>query len=94
MVRQAHSLTTDLSTPNRAIYWIDLALTATAAVLRQWPATSFGVATCLLLLAAVWPQWSPPTGKAQAGAPVVTLYSANLHYRNRDLPRIAASIAW
>jgi endonuclease/exonuclease/phosphatase (EEP) superfamily protein YafD len=70
-----------------------LALTATAAVLRQWPVTAFGGLACLLLLAAGWPQWSPPTGKAQAGAPVVTLYSANLHYRNRDLPRIAASIA-
>lgn len=31
MVRQAHGLTTDLSTPNRAIYWVDLVLTATAA---------------------------------------------------------------
>lgn len=31
LVRQAHSLTADLTTPNRAIYWIDLALTASVA---------------------------------------------------------------
>jgi fatty acid desaturase len=31
LVRQAHSLTADLTTPDRAIYWLDLVLTATAA---------------------------------------------------------------
>jgi fatty acid desaturase len=31
LVRQAHGLTADLTTPNRAIYWLDLILTATAA---------------------------------------------------------------
>ncbi|HWW24342.1 MAG TPA: fatty acid desaturase [Caulobacter sp.] len=31
LVRQAHGLTADLTTPNRGVYWLDLLLTATAA---------------------------------------------------------------
>ncbi len=31
LVRQAHALTADLTTPNRAFYWLDLILTATLA---------------------------------------------------------------
>ena len=41
LTRQAHGLTTDLSTPNRAIYWIDLTLTATAA----WGALALAATT-------------------------------------------------
>lgn len=57
--------------------------------------TAFAAAlvVALILLAAVWPQWAPDRGKAQAGAPVITLYSANLYYENRDLAAIRASIA-
>ncbi|QTC89996.1 endonuclease/exonuclease/phosphatase family protein [Brevundimonas goettingensis] len=45
-----------------------------------------------ILAAALWPQAMPDAGKARPGAPVVTLYSANLHYRNTDTGRIRASI--
>ena len=49
LVRQAHSLTADLTTPDRAIYWLDLVLTAAAA----WgglalAATTHGLATGLV----------------------------------------------
>ncbi len=40
LVRQAHKLTADLATPNRAIYWIDLILTATATWGGLWIAAT------------------------------------------------------
>jgi endonuclease/exonuclease/phosphatase (EEP) superfamily protein YafD len=68
-------------------------LTLIALGLRLWPAVVFGVATGLILLLAGWPQWFPAKGQAQAGAPVVTLYSANLLVRNTDAEAVRASIA-
>ena len=47
----------------------------------------------LLLLIAIWPQWSPSRGRAEPGAPMVTLYSANLWARNEDAEAIKGSIA-
>jgi endonuclease/exonuclease/phosphatase (EEP) superfamily protein YafD len=70
-----------------------LVLTALAAVFRLWPAVGAGGATALILLIAGWPQWLPPLGTPRAGAPVVTLYSANLLVRNRNGPAVKASIA-
>lgn len=57
---------------------------------RLW-ATAAG-AVLALLLAAVWPQWFPVAGTAEAGAPPVRLYSANLWARNTDVDAITASI--
>jgi endonuclease/exonuclease/phosphatase (EEP) superfamily protein YafD len=70
-----------------------LVLTLIAAALRLWPAAAFGVATCLVLLLAGWPQWFPAKGQPKAGAPIVTLYSANLLVRNTDTEAVRASIA-
>lgn len=70
-----------------------LLITLLAAALRLWPAAAFGVLTCLILLLAGWPQWFPPMGQARPGAPVVTLYSANLLVRNTDTEAVRASIA-
>lgn len=68
-------------------------LTVIAGVLRLWPAAAGGVVTCLILLIAGWPQWLPASGTPKAGAPVVTLYSANLMVWNRDTEAARASIA-
>ena len=56
--------------------------------------TAFGLAVVVVLALgiAVWPQWGADRGKLQAGAPVLTLYSANLYYLNADTARIRASI--
>ena len=40
LVRQAHKLTADLTTPNRAVYWLDLLLTATATWGGLWLAAT------------------------------------------------------
>jgi fatty acid desaturase len=49
LVRQAHGLTADLTTPKRAIYWLDLMLTATAAwVGLAVAATTHGLAVGLI----------------------------------------------
>ncbi len=42
LVRQAHGLTADLTAPDRRIYWLDLALTATAAWGGLWIAATAG----------------------------------------------------
>lgn len=85
--------------------WIDIlaqftapALMATALLAagflilrrRRWAAAAGAVLA--LLLAAVWPQWLPAKGKAEAGAPSVRLYSANLWARNTDVDAIIASV--
>jgi endonuclease/exonuclease/phosphatase (EEP) superfamily protein YafD len=50
------------------------------------------VATAALLIA-VFPQWIPAGPRAETGAPVLRLYSANLYYLNDDVAAIRASIA-
>lgn len=75
------------------------ALVATAAVaillalarLKTAFVTSLPVIVALMV--AVWPQWGADRGRALSGAPVLTLYSANLFFENSDLPAIRASIA-
>ena len=50
------------------------------------------VVVVLTLLAAVWPQWGADRGTPQAGGPILTLYSANLLYKNNDVAAVRASI--
>lgn len=57
---------------------------------RRWAAAAGAVLA--LLLTAVWPQWFPVRGTAEAGAPPVRLYSANLWARNTAVDAITASI--
>ena len=57
---------------------------------RRWAAAA--AAVVILLLAVVWPQWFPPVGRAEPGAPVIRLYSANLFYLNNDAAAIRRSI--
>lgn len=86
--------------------WVDILaqftapmLTATAvftlltAVLRLRAATLQGGVVCAVLLVAVWPQWAPPMGRAEPGAPTIRMYSANLYYLNNDVAAIRRSIA-
>ncbi len=69
-----------------------------ALALRLWPVVATSAAVLALTLVAGWPQWAP-TGMVpariapQTGAPVVTLYFANLYMGNEDIPAIARSIA-
>jgi endonuclease/exonuclease/phosphatase (EEP) superfamily protein YafD len=56
----------------------------------RWSAASLGVSA--LLLVGVWPQWAPSSGAPKLGAPVIRLYSANLFYKNADVPAIRTSI--
>ena len=66
---------------------------AAAAVLRSRVAIGLALVVCGLALAAGWPQWAPPRGAAEEGAPGFTLYSANLQVLNDDVDAIAASVA-
>lgn len=85
--------------------WLDILAQFTAPTLLATAAfavvlglfrlkTSFisALIVVLMLLLAVWPQWGADRGKARAGAPVVTLYSANLFFENNDVAAIRASI--
>lgn len=73
-----------------------VATTAFAVLLglfRLKTACGAALVVVLALAIAVWPQWGADRGKAQAGAPILTLYSANLYFRNDDVTAIRASIA-
>ena len=86
--------------------WVDILAQFTAPVLiaaliaalacvllRLWPGAVAGALACLVLAVAVWPQWTPPRGRPQAGAPVVRVYSANVWALNTDVQAMARSIA-
>ena len=60
--------------------------------LRLRVALGGAMATILILLIAGWPQWFPRTGEARAGAPVVSLYSANVWVENQDVAAVARSV--
>ncbi|WP_269514327.1 endonuclease/exonuclease/phosphatase family protein [Brevundimonas subvibrioides] len=60
--------------------------------LRLRVALGGAIATVLILLVAGWPQWFPPIGEARAGAPVVSLYSANVWVENQDVAAVARSV--
>jgi endonuclease/exonuclease/phosphatase (EEP) superfamily protein YafD len=62
------------------------------ALIRWWRWAAAAGAVLALLLAVVWPQWFPPRGRAEPGAPVIRLYSANLYYLNNDASAIRRSI--
>lgn len=59
---------------------------------RQRAAAGVAALSAVLLLIAVWPQWRPPVGQPLPGAPVVSVYSANLWAWNEDVETIRASI--
>lgn len=67
-------------------------LTLGLALLRQWRWVAAGAVVAALLFVAAWPQWFPPVGRPQPGAPVLRLYSANLYYLNNDVALIRRSI--
>lgn len=75
------------------LFWATLICTFIAAIVRMKITARTGVLASVLMLAAVWPQWFPPTGKAQQNTPVITVYSANLWARNTDVEAMKASIA-
>lgn len=64
----------------------------TLLLLRLRVAFVGALAVTLVLVIALWPQSMADRGKARAGAPVVTLYSANIHYLNNDAAKIRSSI--
>ena len=68
-------------------------LTVLVTLTRLKAAALHGAAACVALVIAVAPQWLPDGPGAQAGAPVVRLYSANLYYRNDQVAMIRRSIA-
>lgn len=62
-------------------------------VLRLWPAAAIGGLAALILLLAAWPQWTPPMGRPEPGAPTVRAYSANVWALNTDVEAMRRSIA-
>lgn len=66
--------------------------TAVLAAARLKATAAMGLTACAALLAAVLPQWSPGGPRAEAGSPVVRLYSANVFYLNDDVAAIRRSI--
>jgi endonuclease/exonuclease/phosphatase (EEP) superfamily protein YafD len=85
--------------------WIDIlaqftapAVVATALlasgfmILRRGRWAAAAGAVLALVVRAVWPQWCPVRGTAEAGASPVRLYSANLWARNTDVDAITASV--
>ena len=67
-------------------------LTLGLALTRFRIAALHGLVASAALLMAVVPQWFPAGPGAEAGAPIVRLYSANLYYLNDDVGAIRASI--
>jgi endonuclease/exonuclease/phosphatase (EEP) superfamily protein YafD len=68
-------------------------LTLGLALTRFRIAALHGLVATAALLIAVFPQWIPAGPRAETGAPIVRLYSANLYYLNDDVAAIRASIA-
>ena len=68
-------------------------LTTVIALTRLKVAALHGLVACVALVAAVAPQWFPGGPRAQTGAPIVRLYTANVYYLNDDVAaiRVAAS---
>lgn len=67
---------------------------ATLAVpaLRLKMAAGASVVVALVLLIAGWPQWFPPKGVVEPGAPGFTLYSANVWALNTNIEAMARSV--
>lgn len=68
------------------------ALCGSFLLFRLWDMAALGAGVAGLLLLAVWPQWAPERGRP-VGEESLSLYSANLWARNRDVDAIARSIA-
>lgn len=67
-------------------------LTLGLALIRSWTWAIASLGVTALVFVAVWPQWFPPVGRPEPGAPVLRLYSANLYYLNNDVAAIRRSI--
>jgi len=61
--------------------------------LRLWPAAGVAGLAVVGLLVALAPEWWPERGVAADGAPTLSLYSANVLWKNGDTEAIARSIA-
>ncbi|MBB5746455.1 endonuclease/exonuclease/phosphatase family protein [Brevundimonas variabilis] len=61
-------------------------------LLRLWPSVLVGAVTLGLLAIAVWPQWMPERGTPAGDGPTLSLYSANVLWKNNDVEAIAASV--
>ena len=61
-------------------------------LLKRPPLMIVAFGALLICAGAVVPQASPPRGVPERGAPVLTVYSANLNAENGDVEAVAASI--
>jgi endonuclease/exonuclease/phosphatase (EEP) superfamily protein YafD len=71
---------------------LTIVVTTFAALLRLRAIALSGLVVAALLVVAVWPQWITDRGRPRPGAPVITIYSANLWFHNADVAAIEASI--
>jgi endonuclease/exonuclease/phosphatase (EEP) superfamily protein YafD len=72
---------------------VAVAVVAAAALLRSRGVLVAAVLVSALVLAAGSAQWATPRGQPGPATETLTLYSANLHRDNVDVPAIARSIA-
>lgn len=61
-------------------------------LMKRPPLMVMAFGALLLAAGAFLPQIAPPRGTPERGAPVLTVYSANLHAENSDVQAISASI--
>lgn len=69
-----------------------LVATLMVAAMKRPPLMIVALAALMICVAAVLPQAEPARGSPDRAAPVLTVYSANLHAENGDVEAIAASI--
>jgi len=69
-----------------------LVATVLVAFLKRPPLMAIALVGLMICVIAVLPQAEPARGAADRSAPVLTVYSANLHADNADVEAISASI--
>lgn len=67
-------------------------LTVGLLLIRKWRWAVAAAFVAGLTVLAAWPQWATPDGAPEPGAATVTLYSANVYVRNRDVEAMRRSI--
>jgi endonuclease/exonuclease/phosphatase (EEP) superfamily protein YafD len=72
---------------------LTLIFVAVLAILRLRLAAGAGAVVAVVLALAIWPQAMTDRGKPMPGAPVLTLYSANLLVTNTNVDAVKASVA-